>query len=122
MYRKQNESTDVREGPGIHGGDGVITRRGFFRGVSRLPVTFEVWDLEPGVSEGSHTHGGEHALEEIYYFLQGSGVMWVDGEDVPVAAGDAIMVGPGSDHGFRNTGNETLKVVLLWGMPDPGRQ
>ena len=122
MYCKQNESTDVSESPGIHGGDGVITRRGFFRGVSRLPVTIEVWELDPGVSEGRHIHAGDRALEEVYYFLQGSGVMWVDGEDVPVAAGDAVMVGPGADHGFRNTGSETLKVGLLWGKPGPERQ
>ena len=118
MYRKQNESTDVREGPGIHGGDGVITRRGFFRGVSRLPVTFEVWDLEPGVSEGSHTHGEDRPLEEVYFFLEGRGTMWVDGQDFSVHAGDTVLVPPEADHGFRNTGDTPLKLIIIWGRPE----
>ena len=43
--------------------------------------------------------------------------MWIDGEDVPVTAGDAVMVPPGVDHGFRNTGTEPLRLILLWGEP-----
>lgn len=123
-YWKQSDSTDLREHAAMHGGDGVIVRRSFFREQSQLAVRFDVWELAPGVSEGSHTHGGasasdgdERPLEEIYYFLQGSGVMWMDGEDVPVTAGDAVMVPPGVDHGFRNTGTEPLRLVLLWGPP-----
>jgi len=116
MYYKENEETNVVEMP-IHHGVGTIVRRKFFPGSSQLPIKMEIWELKPGVSEGSHTHDGDHALEEIYYFLQGSGVMWCDGKDVPVAAGDAIMVPPGVDHGFRNTGTEILKLVIIWGKP-----
>lgn len=111
----------------MHGGDGTIVRRSFFRGRSRLAIQLDVWELPPGVSEGRHTHGGErppHAvdygerpLEEIYYFLQGRGVMWIDGEEISVAAGDAVLVPPGVDHGFRNAGSEPLRVMLLWGEP-----
>lgn len=126
-YWKQSDTTDLREHPAMHGGDGTIIRRSFFREQSQLPVRFDIWELAPGVSEGSHTHGGDHKpgspdyderpLEEIYCFLQGSGVMWIDGEDVPVMAGDAVMVPPGVDHGFRNTGTEPLRLILLWGEP-----
>lgn len=109
----------------MHGGEGVIVRRSFFREQSRLPIRLDVWELAPDVSEGRHTHGGptatlgdERPLEEIYYFLQGSGVMWVDGEEEPVQAGDAVLVPPGVDHGFRNTGTEPLRLVLIWGEPE----
>lgn len=123
-YWKQSDTTDLREHPAMHGGDGVIVRRSFFREQSQLAVKFDIWELAPGASEGGHTHGGAHPsagderpLEEIYYFLQGSGTMWINGEDVPVAAGDAVMVPPGVEHGFRNTGTEPLRLVLLWGPP-----
>ena len=43
--------------------------------------------------------------------------MSVEGEDVPIAAGDSVMVPPGIDHGFRNTGDSLLKLVLIWGKP-----
>ena len=95
-------------------GDGVIKVRGFFEEASRLPVRLHVWELDPGVSEGNHTHDD---LEECYYFTQGSGVMTLDGQHIPVTAGDAILAPPGCDHGMRNTGNTPLKVVLVWGRP-----
>ena len=116
MYHKVNENTKVVT-QNIHHGEGEITRRKFFGGVSRLPVTMEVWELNPGVSEGGHTHGGDSSLEEIYYFTAGKGVMWCDGKDVDVQAGDAIMVPPGVNHGFRNTGTDLLKLVIIWGKP-----
>ena len=116
MYIKQSDATDyLREG--LHDGDGTIEARRLFPHGSRLPIKMEVWTLEPGVSEGGHVHKGDGALEEIYYILEGSGVMWVDGEDVPFLAGEAIMVSPGADHGFRNTGDNKLKLLIVWGKP-----
>lgn len=116
MYRKENDSTGTRSYC-IHEGDGEIKTRGFFDDASKLPIKFQMWELEPGVSEGSHIHEGENALEEIYYFIKGKGVMWVDGEDVPVQAGDAMLVPPGVDHSFRNTGDVPLKLTIIWGKP-----
>ena len=117
MFWKQSPSTDVVKAETIHEGNGAIKTRRLFEGVSRLGISLAVWELDPGVSEGSHTHEAERPLEEVYYFMEGSGVMWVDGEDVPVAAGDAVLVPPGADHGFRNTGDGPLKLVLLWRAP-----
>ena len=117
MYWKQSESSDVVTSAPIHDGDGEIARRALFAKASRLPIRLEVWELEPGASEGSHVHKDPKALEEIYYFLQGEGEMQVDSEDVPISAGDAIMVPPGAEHGFRNTGTGPLKLVIIWGDP-----
>ena len=116
MYWKEKDSAGIVE-QSIHSGDGVIRRRGFFDDASRLPIKFQVWELDPGVSEGSHSHEGDTSLEEIYYFLEGSGTMWIDGQDVPIAAGDAVLVPPGIDHGFRNVGDIPLKLVIIWGKP-----
>ena len=118
MNWKQNESEDVIFEPALHEGDGTVTRRRFFRDASKLPVRIEVWELPPGASEGSHVHEGEDNLEEFYYFISGQGVMWMDGEEIPVTAGDAVMAPPGIDHGFRCTGDETLKLVIAWGVPN----
>ena len=117
MYHIEKDSTEVITIPAYHGGEGVIRTRGFFDGVSRLPIKFQMWELDPGDSEGAHVHEGGHALEEIYYFLSGDGTMWADGEEFPVTAGDAVMAPAGSDHGFRNTGSKPLKLVIIWGKP-----
>jgi len=116
-YWKQSDSTDVRSITALHEGDGVIDVRPFFNGLSQTGVQFHVWELAPGASEGNHIHQCDDNFEEIYYFFQGRGVMWIEGEDVPIEAGDAILVPPGVDHGFRNTGDEPLRLVLLFGKP-----
>ena len=117
MYYKSSESTTTTQTQAIHEGDGEIKRTPFFADVSRLPVRYEIWELAPGVSEGSHVHEGESALEEFYYFIEGEGLMWADCEDIPVKAGDAVLAPEGSDHGFRNIGRGPLKLMILWGKP-----
>ena len=117
MFWHENDSTDIRDIDAIHDGDGAIRVRAFFKDKNQTGVHFHVWELAPGVSEGNHIHEGDDDYEETYYFLQGQGVMWIEGQDVPIAAGDAILVPPGVDHGFRNTGDEPLRLVLLFGKP-----
>lgn len=120
MHYKTSESTAISHSEVIHDGDGEISRTSFFEDVLKLPISFEIWELGVGVSEGRHIHEGDFGLEELYYFIKGEGVMWADGEDVPVRAGDAVLAPEGSDHGFRNTGQEPLKLVILWGKPGVG--
>ncbi len=119
-YYKEKDSEGIRLAPHIHDGDGTIKVRGFFTDVSQLPMRVQVWELAPDVSEGSHTHEGDGSLEEIYYFLEGAGIVWADDEVIPVEAGDAMMAPPGVEHGVRNTGTEPLKFVIIWGPPAGG--
>ena len=117
MNWKQHETEDVIDTDRIHDGDGVITRRRFFLEETRLPVRIEIWELPPGASEGSHIHDGDNTLEEFYYFISGQGIMRMGDEELPVGPGDAVMAPPGVDHGFRCSGDETLKLVIAWGKP-----
>lgn len=118
MFWKESDTTDVQAIPAIHGGDGEIRVRRFFKNKSSTGVHFHIWELAPGASEGNHIHTREDdGFEETYYFLQGQGVMWIEGEELPIVAGDAFLVPPGVDHGFRNTGSEPLRLVLLFGKP-----
>ena len=79
MEWKQSETADVINTHAVHEGDGVITRRRFFRDATRLPVKVEIWELPPGASEGSHIHGGDDELEEFYYFIEaGASCGWTD--------------------------------------------
>ena len=118
MQWKQDDTEDVIRTPALHEGEGVVTRSRFFREDTRLPVKIEVWELPPGASEGSHVHEGDNTLEEFYYFIAGEGVMWMGDDEVTVKPGDAIMAPPGVDHGFRSTGDDPLKLVIVWGVPE----
>ena len=117
MHYKLNEFSSEFRSRVIHDGQGEILTKSFFRDVSKLPVNFDIWELGPGVSEGIHVHENESSLEEIYYFMEGEGIMWIDEDTVPIVKGDVILAPAGSNHGIQNTGSFPLKLVILWGEP-----
>lgn len=116
-YWKELDSTGIISRP-VHHGDGDIDMRGFFDSASNLPVKFQVWEMAPGVSEGAHTHEDDNSLEELYYFLEGSGEMWFGKETLAVQAGDAVLVPQDVDHGMRNDSDKPLRLIIVWGKPD----
>lgn len=68
--------------------------------------------LPPGHAVTVHFHC---ATEEIYYVLEGSGVMTIGDESEPVALGDAIFIPTGSVHSLRNTGSSDMRIILVCG-------
>ena len=68
--------------------------------------------LLPGQAVTPHRH---HEIEEIYYVVEGRGVMTVGDERQEVAAGDAIYVPCGQRHTLANTGSEPIKLLLVCG-------
>ena len=68
--------------------------------------------LPPGAAVGRHYH---LAIEEIYYILSGSGEMTVGDETSPVSGGDAVFIPKNNIHTLKNTGNESMKLLLVCG-------
>lgn len=128
----------------LHGGGAELTTiQWYFHERSRLPVAVQMWELPPGGAEGMHAHGvgptgssgvgegshrgatgGERAaeldeepLEELYLVVEGGGSMRVDGEEHQLGPGDAVLAPAGSEHDLHNTGEGTLRVVVVWGRP-----
>jgi mannose-6-phosphate isomerase-like protein (cupin superfamily) len=64
--------------------------------------------LRPGGSTTPHRH---LKTEEIYYILEGTGEMRIDGETKMVGIGDAIGIPPGSLHQITNTTGGILKFL-----------
>ena len=62
MNRKPHEPEDVIVHPGLHEGDGAITRRRFFNGDTKLPVRIEVWELDRELARaGTFTKARAHS-------------------------------------------------------------
>ncbi len=57
-----------------------------------------------------------HDVDEVFIFLQGSGVIPVDGRDYPVQAGDVVVVAAGEDHHTRSSVDDPL--VAAWYLMD----
>ena len=63
----------------------------------------------PGESSPDHVHEWEHQA----FITRGEGIIWVDGTEYPIKAGDCVMVPPGSLHHFKNTGDSVLSRVTF---------
>ncbi len=53
-----------------------------------------------------------HEDDEIYIPLEGTGVLEVEGEELPVRKGEALFVEAGADHRF--TAYESLSVLVVF--------
>jgi mannose-6-phosphate isomerase-like protein (cupin superfamily) len=70
---------------------------------SNAPVAHQSL-AEATLPAGGQTQRHYHRLsEEIYYLLEGTGVMEINGESREVAPGDAILIPPGAWHQIRAT-------------------
>jgi mannose-6-phosphate isomerase-like protein (cupin superfamily) len=57
-------------------------------------------------------HQQPHEDDEVYVVLEGTGVLEVEGEQVPVKEGTAVFVEAGADHRF--TAYEHLSVLVIF--------
>ncbi len=53
-----------------------------------------------------------HEDDEVYVVLEGTGVLTVEGKDVPVKEGDAVFVEAGAEHRF--TAYEHLALFVVF--------
>jgi mannose-6-phosphate isomerase-like protein (cupin superfamily) len=66
--------------------------------------------LEPGQRSLPHKL---KTLSEVYYILEGEGVMTIDLESAAVKAGQVIYIPPASTQSLENTGPGDLKFLCL---------
>ena len=64
--------------------------------------------LPAGAATTRHYHP---QAEEIYFILEGTALMEIDGETSDVGPGDAIAIPPGAAHKIMNTGTATLRFL-----------
>jgi mannose-6-phosphate isomerase-like protein (cupin superfamily) len=52
------------------------------------------------------------------FFLSGTGVAVLDGKTSPIGPGDVVVVTPGTEHNFINTGTSSLKIYTVYAPPN----
>lgn len=106
----------------LHGDDPSIESfRGVFLKIRRALGTtaFGINELRlPPGFEGLEHDESETGHEEVYIALEGGGTFTIDGEDVPVAAGDYLRVSPTAT---RNVvaGADGVRVIVVAAKPQP---
>ncbi len=70
--------------------------------------------LEPGQATQRHYH---RESEEVYYLLDGTGEMEIDGERSRVGPGDAILIPPEAWHQIRGEGPSGVRFLCCCAPP-----
>ena len=96
----------------MRGGKGTIEithiyKKDELKGNIRLCARIKI---NPGCSIGTHEH---HHEEEIYYILQGRGLVTDDGTEKEVIAGDAVLTRDGASHSIENIGEDILDMIAV---------
>ncbi len=69
-------------------------------------------ELDPGKASPLHRHN----CEEVYYVLEGEGVLELEGESYPLVAGGCSLQRPNEIHLVRNTGDGVLRLIVVAGI------
>ena len=77
-------------------------------------MTAGVAELAPGASDDFHLH--RHAQPEIYYFLEGEGLVLIDGVEHPVCKGSTVYVPGNAWHASRNTGATVMRLLYVFAV------
>ncbi len=75
-------------------------------------LTAGIAEVEPGGWLGLH----RHAPAEIYYVLEGRGIVTIEGRDYPVDAGSALFIPGDAEHGLRNEGAAMLRFLYAFAV------
>lgn len=95
-----------------HNGKGTILfREVFAKNDFNSAIQFlHETSVMPNSTIGYHKHSGN---EEVYFIIEGVGLMEVDGEKKVVCPGDAVITYSGSRHGLKNIGDKDLKIFVF---------
>jgi mannose-6-phosphate isomerase-like protein (cupin superfamily) len=107
-YVIEHDADVAKTEPGTHNGGGETIGYSFFAKTPNLHLVFRKRALEPGSGIGYHVQ----KEDEIYYVLSGRGVMTLDGKDVEVGPGTAVLTRTGSSHGLKQVGAEDLVILI----------
>jgi mannose-6-phosphate isomerase-like protein (cupin superfamily) len=70
-----------------------------------------IMNILPGEEVGDEVHT---YTEQTLFFLSGNGKAILNGKESPIVAGDVVVVTPGTEHNFINTGTIPLKIYTVY--------
>jgi len=74
-----------------------------------------IMSIPPGGEVGDEVHT---YTEQTLFFLSGTGKAVLDGKTSPIGPGDVVVVTPGTEHNFINTGTVPLKIYTVYAPPN----
>jgi mannose-6-phosphate isomerase-like protein (cupin superfamily) len=109
-YVFESDAEVGKEGPSPHNGKGSSVGYVFFDKAPGYKLSFRKRVLHRGATIGYH----KQEEDEVYYVISGTGVMNINGKDLMVKPGDAILTRTGSSHGLTQTGKDNLTIIITY--------
>ena len=102
---------DLQHAEEIIAGDTTVLRELLHPGKADLEIGYSLAHalLRPGTSSLPH----RLQSSEVYYILEGTGTMTIDGESADVRSGQAVYIRPGTVQHITNTGASDLKFLCI---------
>ena len=102
---------DLRACDEIVAGDETILRELLHPDKADLRIHYSLAHamVKPGQSSLPH----KLKTSEVYYILEGEGIMYVEEESAQVHSGQVIYIPPNSTQYIKNTGNSDLKFLCI---------
>lgn len=102
---------DVQKCEEFIAGDNAILRELLHPDKEDLKLRYSLAHATIRQGETSYRHRLKHS--EVYYILEGEGMMYIDNESVKVLPGQAIYIPPNAIQCIRNTGQDDLKFLCI---------
>lgn len=92
-------------------GDGSLLRELLHPDKTDIAIRYSL--AHATVPPGHATKPHRLASTEVYYVIEGFGVMFVDDECEPVEPGSAVYIPPGAIQSIENTGDDELVFLCI---------
>ena len=102
---------DVQECEEFVAGDDTILREILHPHKDPLEVRYSL--AHAVVKPGNASQPHKLTTSEVYYILQGTGQMHIEGESAPVGPGQVVYIPPNAAQYIQNTGNIDLKFLCI---------
>jgi quercetin dioxygenase-like cupin family protein len=95
-----------------HGGKGLLEKvRAFVSTDFETPIEFiDYVVVPPGATIGYHGHGSD---EEVYFVIEGQGLMRDENSEITVKRGDVIVNPRNGSHGLSNNTKENIVLLIF---------
>lgn len=104
MVNKANWNDIERVEIKVHPGD---FRRTFDGDNTRITIS----DVQP---DPGNPNPHSHAHEQFNWVVEGEGVVYLDGEEIEMKAGDIIQIPPNVTHCFQPSGDKKITMVEIF--------
>lgn len=105
FVRKLKECREFAEG------DHSILRELFNPIKDKMELNYSLAHARVSIGKTSTKH--KLTSSEVYFILEGKGIMFIDKEEKEVEKGDAIYIPPNSIQWISNTGKEELIILCM---------